>query len=186
LESRNGTPTLAMRQVTQHGEGRSRLLKRLIWGRNPRRTLLRAALLAATAFVLFRFLLLPVQVRGQSMWPTYRDRSWNFVNRLAYWGGAPRRGDVVCIRFTAGEHILILKRVVGLPGEAVAFRAGRLFINGQPIEEPYVRTPCDWDEPERRLGPDEYYVVGDNRAMPAADHWHGITDRWRIVGKVLR
>lgn len=160
-------------------------LMRFVWGRNPRRTLLRAAVLAATALGVFRFLLLPVQVRGESMWPTYRNRSWNLVNRLAYWGGTPRRGDVVCIRFTAGEHILILKRIVGLPGETVAFHAGQLFINGQPVAEPYVRTPCDWNEPERRLGPGEYYVVGDNRGMPVADHWHGIADRWRIVGKVL-
>lgn len=81
---------------------------------------------------------------------------------------------------------MLLKRVVGLPGESVSFRGGRLYINGQLLEEPYVKTPCDWEEPERKLGPDEYYVVGDNRSMPREDHVHGITERWRIVGKLMR
>mgnify|MGYP001055848125 CR=1 FL=1 len=158
----------------------------LIVGRRPKRTLLRAAVLAVVLVVVFRYILLPVRVQGISMWPTYRDRQWGLVNRLAYAWSEPRRGDVVCVRFTAGERVMLLKRVVALPGETVGFRNGRLYVNGQPVDEPYVRTPCDWEEPERRLNANEYYVVGDNRSMPQEDHLHGITERWRIVGKLLR
>ena len=55
------------------------------------------------------------------MLPTYRDHGVNFVNRLAYVFHEPRRGDVVAIRTLAGEHVMYMKRIVGLPGETVTF-----------------------------------------------------------------
>ena len=85
----------------------------------------------AVSFVVFKFVLLPIRVEGGSMLPTYQDRSVNFVNRLAYLFHEPRRGDVVAIGLLAGEHVMYMKRVVGLPGETVAFHKGHLYINGQ-------------------------------------------------------
>ena len=158
-------------------------LKRAVVGRNPRRTLVRASVLAFTCFIVFRFVLLPVRVEGLSMWPTYQGRSLNFVNRLAYLRQDPQRGDVVCLRLEAGWHIMYLKRIVGLPGETVEFRRGQLFINGQALEEPYVRTPCNWNEPPQQLPADAYYVVGDNRSMASRDHEHGVMARHLIMGK---
>jgi len=72
---------------------------------------------------------------------------------------------------------------VGLPGETVEFRQGQLFINGQALDEPYVRTPCHWNEPPQQLRADEFYVVGDNRSMLARDHEHGVMARHLIMGK---
>jgi signal peptidase I len=158
-------------------------LARAIIGRNPRRTLVRSGVLALTCFAVFRFVLIPVRVEGVSMWPTYQGRSVNFVNRLSYLWRAPRRGDVVCLRLAAGWHIMYLKRIVGLPGETVEFRRGQLFVNGQAIAEPYVRTPCNWDEAPQQLRADEYYVVGDNRSMASRDHEHGVMARHLIMGK---
>ncbi len=120
------------------------------------------------------------------MLPTYSG-GLNFVNRLAFLGHGPRRGDVVAIRL-AGESIMFMKRVVGLPGETVTFSNGHLLVDGRPLEEPYVKFKCNWDfVPERStLGDDEYYVVGDNRSMPHLDHTQGAAKRERIVGKILR
>jgi signal peptidase I len=160
-------------------------LKRAIIGRNPRRTLVRAVVLGSACFVVFHYLLIPVQVVGLSMWPTYRDRQINFANRLAYARHKPRRGDVVCLQLSAGRHVMYLKRIIGLPGETVEFRGGCAYVNNQPLVEPYVRTECDWDLPPKRLGTGEYYVVGDNRGMPAALHEQGVMDRRLIVGKPL-
>ena len=78
-----------------------------------------------------------------------------------------------------------MKRIIGLPGETVAFENGRVLINGEVLDEPYEKSPCDWNCPPVKLGPDEYYVVGDNRTMPQELHTHGGTPRYRIVGKVL-
>jgi len=152
-------------------------------GRRPKRTLVRIMVLVVACFLLREFALLPIRIVGISMQPTYQDRAINCVNRLAYVFHEPRRGDVVGIRL-AGEHVLYLKRIVGLPGETVAFHRGRLLINGQPLSEPYA-SPCRWELPPVPVKPDEYYVVGDNRSMRAADHYMGKVENWRIVGKIL-
>ena len=160
------------------------LWRRLVFGRNPTRTLIRAAILIIAAFILFRFILLPVRVTGISMEPTYRDGKIDLINRLAYWRTPPKRGDVVAIR-TSGFHVMNLKRIVGLPGETVAFKNGIVLIDGQPLEEPWVINRFPWQEPPRKLEPDQYFLVGDNRSMPQAQHKHLYASYKRIVGKVL-
>ena len=166
-------------------------------GRNPKVTLLRAATLAVTCFIVFKWILLPIRVVGISMLPTYKDHSVNFVNRLAYLWHEPRRGDVVSIRFLhedtnspggieralATPHVMLLKRIIGLPGETVAFADGRVLINGQVLDEPYEQNDCDWNVPPEKLGPNEYFIVGDNRTMPSENHVFGKVERNRIVGK---
>ena len=160
-------------------------LQRVVIGRDPKRTLVRVAALVVVCFVVFKFVLVPVYVDGGSMLPTYKENGVNFVNRLAYLFHEPRRGDVVAIGLQAGQHVMYLKRIVGLPGEAVAFHRGRLFINGKLLDEPYVKLSCDWEHEPEQVGPDQYYVVGDNRDMPWGDHTHGRAARNHIVGKVV-
>ena len=152
-------------------------------GRRPRNTLIRVAILVTACLVIFNFVLLPIQVRGISMLPTYRDGGVHFVNRLAYRWREPRRGDIVGIRL-AGIHLMYLKRIVGLPGETIEFQNGRVFINGKLLAEPYEKWKCDWTLPPEKLGANEYYVVGDNRTMLPEDHMKGKVERERIVGKV--
>ena len=167
-------------------------LRTIIIGRNPRRTAVRLMIVIIAIFLLRAYVLLPVKVDGPSMSPNYRENSINVVNRLAYLRHEPQRGDVVAIRFSgvsrfSGRSILLMKRVVGLPGETVEFVSGKLMINGRPIDEPYVKFNCNWDfRPEHwKLAEDEYYVVGDNRSMAQEDHQKGNAKRQRIVGKVM-
>ena len=159
-------------------------LRIVVIGRNPRVTLVRVAVLIVTCFVVFKFILLPARIEGISMLPTYQDRSVNFVNRLAYHWHEPRRGDVVGIRL-AGPHVMYMKRIIGLPGETVAFVGGRVLINDEVLDEPYEKSPCDWNLLPVKLGPDEYFVVGDNRTMPSENHVFGKAGRDRIVGKAI-
>jgi signal peptidase I len=177
---------------TQSGTGWGKRLRILAVGRNPKRTLVRAAILAVVCVVVFKFVLLPVRVEGISMAPTYSDHSVNFVNRLAYLWHEPRRGDVVCIRLNlpptngwSAPHIMYLKRVIGLPGETVRFVDGRVRVNGETLDEPYEKGPCDWNTAPVTLGSNEYFFVGDNRSMPKEEHSFGKTERSRIVGKAL-
>jgi signal peptidase I len=178
----------------QSGPGRGRRngswLRILALGRNPKITLIRAAILAAVCAVVFKLALLPIRVEGVSMTPAYADRSFHFVNRLAYLWREPGRGDVVGIRLTpqqglSAPHIMYLKRIVGLPGEAISFADGHLSVNGRTLDEPYEKGPCDWNLAPETLGPDEYFVVGDNRSMPRRDHTFGRVGRDRIVGKAF-
>jgi len=160
-------------------------VQRVLIGRNPKRTLVRIVILVVVSTVVFKFVLQPIRVEGVSMLPTYPDRGINLVNRLAYVFHQPRRGDVVAIRTPAGEHVMYMKRIIGLPGETVAFHRGRLYINGNPMDEPYVRFRCYWDHEPEQVGPDQYYVVGDNRDMPWDYHVKGRPTRNLIVGKVV-
>jgi signal peptidase I len=159
-------------------------LQRVLIGRKLSHTLVRAAVWAGVCVFIFKFLLLPIRVEGVSMLPTYKENQINFLNCMVYWFHPPRRGDVVGIRL-AGKHVMFCKRIVGLPGESVSFHDGRLFINGKLLDEPYVRLPCHWEHEPILDGPDEYYVVGDNRSMDFYDHEQGRAERGRIVGRVL-
>jgi len=159
-------------------------------GRRPRTTLLRIFVLAVASFLVFNFVLLPIRVVGISMEPTYHDRSINCVNHLAYLSHEPKRGEVVSIRLSeprwfARPKEMFMKRIIAVPGENVSFHEGHAYINGQLLDEPYLKLPCDWEHAPMQCGPDQYYVVGDNRSMPFADHTQGRVERSRILGKVL-
>jgi signal peptidase I len=160
------------------------LTRELLFGRNPRRTTVRVLFLVVLSLVVFRWMLIPVRTDGVSMEPTYRSGQMNLVNRLAYLSSSPSRGDVVAIRL-AGLHVLYIKRILALPGERVSITSGKVQINGVPLDEPYVHYRRPWDIPEVVLGPAEYFVVGDNRGMAAADHTFGRIDAFRIVGRVM-
>jgi signal peptidase I len=148
--------------------------------------LVRLSVLVVLTVLVFRFGLVLVRVEGISMSPTYQDHHVGIINRLSYLFHDPRRGDVVAVRPMAGEHAgYYLKRIVGLPGESVAFHAGQLLINGRPLDEPYLRSSYSWEMESVTVGPNSYYVVGDNRTMDWADHFQGRTGRDRIVGRIL-
>ena len=155
-----------------------------ILGRNPRLTLIRASALIVSAIVLFGFVLLPVRLHGISMLPTYNDGGLNFANRAAYWWREPARGDAVAIRM-AGEHVVYVKRIVGLPRERIAIIAGVVLVNDEPLVEPAVVYKAPWNVPAFTLGDGDYFLIGDNRAMAAQNHDFGTTTRARVVGKML-
>jgi signal peptidase I len=158
----------------------------LVIGRRPVWTLVRIALVVLTTFVLLKYVVIPIRVTGISMVPTYSDGSINAINRLAYRSSKPRRGDVVGVRLNPGQHDMYLKRIVALPGETISFRGGKLYIDGQPIDEPYLKYGCNWQMAPVHLGPNWYYVVGDNRSMRWEDHYQGKADLITgIIGRVV-
>jgi signal peptidase I len=159
-------------------------VRRVVFGANPRRTLVRIVVLAAVSLVTFHWVLIPVRTQGISMRPTYESGRLNFFNRLAFVRHAPERGDIVAIRL-AGPHVVYVKRVIGLPGERLSIGQGQVYINGSPLVEPYVHNRLPWDVPEVTLTGSEYYVIGDNRTMRAADHDFGRVDADRILGRIL-
>lgn len=159
-------------------------VRRVLIGRDPLRTLGRIVIWVLLIVLVRSYVLLPIRVEGVSMLPTYEENRINFVNCLAYRFHPPQRGDVVAIRY-AGRSVMLCKRIVGLPGETIAFRNGHVEINGQALDEPYVKRPCNWDQPPELIGIDEYYVVGDNRSMDFDQHTKGRAERVRIVGKLV-
>jgi signal peptidase I len=164
----------------------------MVIGRNPRTTLVRLAITLVLVFIGFRMSIQPILVQGISMQPTYRDGQRRFLNKLAYRFAPPQRGDVIGIR-EAGKQVLLLKRVIGLPGERLRIVQGTVLINGEPLEEPYllpptngVQNPARWNVSEVRLEDGDHYVIGDNRSMRQDDHYFGIVSRDRIVGRLIQ
>lgn len=158
--------------------------RRLVFGADPRRTSVRVVVLATLSFIIFKWVLIPIRAEGISMEPTYRSGSLNLVNRLAYRYRKPERGDIVGIKL-AGPHVLYVKRIIGLPGEHLSIERGQVYINGAPLNEPYVKNRRGWDVAEVTLTAREYFVIGDNRGMRASDHDFGRVDVSRILGRVI-
>jgi signal peptidase I len=148
------------------------------------KALIRIVAVAVLAYVLFGHLLIPIRIKGSSMEPAYRSGQINFCWTLKYLFSRPSRHDVVLVRY-AGKKVMLLKRVVALEGESVAFRAGKLIVGEKETEEPYVRYPCNWNLPPRQVKKGHVYVVGDNRNMPMENHTFGQTPKERIIGVPL-
>ena len=157
---------------------------RLLIGRRPGVTLVRMVVLAVCAVAIFKFWLLPFRISGISMEPTYLNGQVNFINAFSYWRNPPQRGDVVGIEMT-GRSILYMKRIIGLPGETIAIDQGIVYLDGNPAREPYVEERADWNVTSVVLGPETYFVIGDNRDTDQDGHVFGEVVRSKIVGKVL-
>jgi signal peptidase I len=152
--------------------------RRIVFGKNPRRTLQRVLCWASCSIVFFNYCLVPIKVTGASMTPTYRDGSVNFINRLSYTRKIPRRGDVVILR---DSEDLILKRVIGLPGETVSLHQGRFYINGVALCDRFSDQTVNWEFDDTTLKKDQFFVIGDNRTYSI----FGVFDREQILGKIF-
>jgi signal peptidase I len=122
-------------------------------------------------------------VDGASMEPTLSTNERVIVDRLSLLLGGPARGDVVVLDSPRQDELLI-KRVIGLPGETVTLRGGRVYIDGELLEEPYVQEFCTYPSCDGtwELGPDEYFVLGDNRSHSLDSHTFGPVPHSAIKG----
>ena len=109
-------------------------------------------------FAIRTWLFSAVHIAGTSMGSTLRSGDIALVTRFER---NPSRGDVMECTFT-GRSGSYVKRVIGLPGDTVEFIGGALVLNGRPLSEPYVTS--ETDDMRITLGPNEYFVLGDNRA----------------------
>lgn len=145
--------------------------------------LVQTVLMIVAIYTLLNLALPRYMVEGSSMEPNFHNGQRLFVSRVAYMLDKPARGDVVVIRNPKredGEDLI--KRVIGLPGETVTIEFGEVYINGQLISEPYIETPENHSG-EFVLGPDEYFVLGDNRTNSRDSYDFGPITREKIVGR---
>ncbi|HAM71494.1 MAG TPA: signal peptidase I [Verrucomicrobiales bacterium] len=160
-------------------------LRRFLIGRSLTRTLVRIGVLVLAVTITYRFFLLPFVVSGDSMLPTLLDGTVHLAYRRAYRGHPPERGDIVLINIAGGRQILV-KRIIGLPGDRFSIREGEVLINGESLAEPYIHHPNrSWNLPEIILRPEEYFFIGDNRSMDMASHTADTVRGERIMGRVI-
>jgi signal peptidase I len=145
------------------------------------------------------------RIDGISMEPNFHNGQFLIVNRFAYCPGIhleipivnvklwektwcvhqPRRGDVVIFEYPRDISRDFIKRVVGLPGETVEVIGGKVYVNGKLMPEPFGPNPGSYDAPPVTVGPDEVYVMGDNRNNSSDSHIWGTLPQKLIIGKAL-
>lgn len=147
------------------------------------------------ALVLYLFLQATIQayrVRGVSMLPNLESGQYLLINKAVYFKVGsrylfhpPKRGEVVVLRppNTVGE--VYIKRVIGLPGETVEVRGGRVLVNGRALAEPYLSQPPTYTLPPHLVPQGAYFVLGDNRDSSADSHYEvvGPIPAENILGK---
>ncbi len=140
--------------------------------------------LALILFVIINSVSARVRVDGSSMLPTLHDGEFVLVNRLAYRMGTPTRGDIIVFRSTTEADLDLIKRIVGLPGDVVKIGGGRVSINGQTLEEPYINAAPNYSG-EWRVPAGYLFVLGDNRNDSSDSHMWGYLPEPNVIGKAL-
>jgi signal peptidase I len=142
---------------------------------------------SALAAVIIVFFYQPVKVEGTSMAPSLADQERIFINKFVYHVGVIGRGDVVVFWYPLDVTKSFIKRVVGLPGDLVEIRQGQVYINGNPLSEPYV--PAEYmdvsDYAPIRVQPGEYFVMGDHRVSSNDSRMFGAVAAKYIYGKAV-
>jgi signal peptidase I len=124
-----------------------------------------------------------VKVPSKSMQPTFEPGDVVTVRIDAFRHHAPSRGDIVVFHSKDNGELLI-KRVVGLPGEAITVWSGHVIINGKKLEEPYLMGHFVLELPITvTLGQDEYWVMGDHRDLSDDSRDFGPIKQESIVGR---
>ena len=138
------------------------------------------------------FVAQPFIVRGDSMVPTFMNNDYLIVDQLTYRFEEPQRGDVIIMRYPKDPSVFFIKRIVGLPGETLQLQGKQIVISGGANPKPFVLDQSFID-PSRineqyatyTLGPDEYFVMGDNRDESSDSRSWGNLPRADIVGRAV-
>jgi len=138
------------------------------------------------ALLINLFLAQATRVFGQSMEPNLHTDQRLVVEKISYnhWWHVrgPQRGDVVVLRLDANSELLI-KRVIGLPGDRAEIRNGQVFINGVSLVEPYLTQPTYGDYGPIDVPPLHLFVLGDNRGFSNDSRTFGPISLDNVVGR---
>lgn len=130
-------------------------------------------------------------VDGHSMEPTFYGEDRLVVSRVHYLVSDPVRGDIVVFNSLrpseAARGVMLIKRIVGLPGDTVEIRERQVHINGALLDEPYILEPCGrrCQDNTWTLGENQYFVMGDNRNNSNDSRAFGPVPLGNIVGEVI-
>ncbi len=136
-------------------------------------------------FVVRTYVVQPFLVSGQSMEPNFQGGNYLLVDEVSYRLEAPKRGDVIVFRYPGDEKTFYIKRIIGVPEDQITVNNGQVSVNGQALNEDYlagdIRTVGNIN---RKLGSEEYFVMGDNRDFSFDSRQWGILPQKNIIGVV--
>ena len=125
------------------------------------------------------YIVSPINVVGKSMEPTLEDKDMMLLDEISYRFEDIKRFDIVVVKSKDG---LIIKRVIGLPGEKVKCKNGDIYINNKKIRENYDHAYTE-DFDEIKISKNNYFVLGDNRVNSMDSREYGTFDKKKIRGK---
>jgi signal peptidase I len=146
----------------------------------------------AIAIFLFVYLLIlqPHKIKGTSMEPNFHNSEFVLTDRLSYRFGEPSRGDVIVFKAPPDYQEEYIKRIIGLPNEQIMIKAGRVYINGEILTEPYLPinlyiAPGSFAAEGKTLTipPDSFFAMGDNRNHSYDSRGFGFVEQKRITGR---
>jgi len=150
----------------------------------------------ATLIVLVVLIVLPIRifiaqpfvVDGESMFPTFQNRDYLIIDELSYRFSNPSRGDVVIFRYPNDPSVFYIKRIIGLPGEAVHIDRGVVTVTKTDgttltLDESYVVHEDATYTLDSVVGRDQFFVMGDNRPRSSDSRVWGNLPRENIIGR---
>lgn len=144
----------------------------------------------AVVMIVVHYVFRPIQVKGRSMYPTLEDGAYGISNTIGLTIGGLKRFDVVII-YLPEKKEYIVKRIIGLPGETIAYRDSKLFINGKEMEEPFLNheyrkrygNSFTSEIPEQTIPNHSYFCLGDNRPNSSDSRVYGPFAKKQIISK---
>lgn len=141
--------------------------------------------LPITLSVLLNTTTMRVRNDGFAMQPALSNGEYLLADRQAYHQQQlPQRGDVVLLSLPDSNQRLLVKRIIGLPGEVVTIAQGQVLINGTPLNEAYIASQAKY-RGEWKVTAGNYFVLGDNRNDSSDSHIWGLVPYENIVAKVV-
>jgi len=142
------------------------------------------------ALLLRTFIAEPRFIPSDSMVPTLLVGDRLIVEKVSYRLNSPQRGDIIVFdppaqlqRYGYAKDQAFIKRVIGLPGQTIEVRDGKVFINDQPLTESYIAEPPQYQMPKVTIPSDSYFVMGDNRNNSKDSHIWGFLPQANIIGR---
>lgn len=156
--------------------------------------IIRVLLISAAIVLPIRyFIVQPFVVRGASMEPNFFDKEYLVIDEISYYFSAPERGEAIVFRYPRDPRQFFIKRIIGLPGERLKIKGGRVQIfnveypEGFTLQEEYLDPPGHPTRPDSEitLKGNEYFVLGDNRDFSSDSRLWGPLPRDLIVGRTV-
>ena len=149
------------------------------------RELVETVALTLLIFLVIRFAAQSFRVDGQSMEPGLHTDEFVLVDKAAYLFQSPQRGDVIVFHYPLDPSKDFIKRIIGLPGDTVQTTSNEVIVDGQILHEPYINDASNSNDNTLKLGPDQFFVMGDNRNNSFDSRLWGPLNKSYIVGKAI-
>jgi len=133
------------------------------------------------------FIFQPFLVYGQSMEPNFETGDYLIIDEISYRFREPQRGEVIVFISPQDFSKRYIKRIIGLPGEILEIKDGKVFINNKLLDEKsYFPQPIETPgNISIKLNKDEYFVLGDNRWASSDSRYWGPLNKKNIIGRVF-